>query len=219
VDGDGANEIVFNQAWSVTIVDGNGQQLTSPRFPANDRPIYLTDGTLLNTPAVADLNQDGRLELIVQNSKLYVWELPQSTTKSAWPMFKHNPARTANSTPAYLRVLPNPVWALVESNAGTVQLPISVRSVGGEAVFEWRAEAATAPTARLPQTAGTATTEATIIVEVSTNGLKLGTNQLGTVEISATINGEPIAGSPASVPLVVVTAETIFTTYLPGVVR
>jgi hypothetical protein len=216
VDGDGANEILFNQGWSVTIVDGNGQQLSSPRYPATDRPIYLTDGTLLNTPAVADLDKDGQLELVVQNSKLYVWKLPQSTAESAWPMFKHNPARTGSNVPAYLKVAPVPVQALVARDAGVVQLPISVRSIGGEAVFEWQAEAVTAPSARLPLTAGVATSEATIIVEVTTDRLKLGTNELGTIEIMATIDGKPIAGSPASVPLIVVTAETVSQSFIPG---
>lgn len=214
-DGDGANEILFNQAWTVTIVDGNGRQLTSPQFPATDRPIYYAEGTLLNTPAVGDLDNDGKLELIAQNSKLYVWELPQSTPETAWPMFKHNPARTGNNIPAYLKVAPVPAVALVERNSGTIELPIRVRSVGGSAVFEWRAEAQTSPTAQLPLTAGTATSEVTIIVEVATDRLRLGSNDLGTVEIVATIGGEQIAGSPASVPVSVIVAEEIHTISLP----
>ncbi|MDT8307688.1 MAG: VCBS repeat-containing protein, partial [Anaerolineae bacterium] len=218
-DGDATNEIVFNQGWTVTIVDGTGRQLTSPRFPATDRPIYLTDGMLLNTPAVGDIDNDGKLELVTHNSRLYVWELPQSTSKTAWPMFRHNPARTGNNAPAYLKVAPVPATALVERNSGTIEMPIHVKSVGGAAVFEWRAEAQTSPTAQLPLTAGTATNEVTIFLEVATDHLRLGSNDLGTVEIMASIEGEPISGSPTSVPVVVVVAENLYTVSLPVLQR
>jgi hypothetical protein len=218
-DGDGTNEIVFNQGWTVTIVDGTGRQLTSPQFPATDRPIYLTEGVLLNTPAVGDIDNDGKLEMVTHNSRLYVWELPESTARSAWPMFRHNPARTGNNIPAYLQVTPVPALALVEPNSGTIELPIRVRSVGGAAVFEWQAEAQTSPSAQLPLTAGVATSEVTILVEVSTGSLRLGANNLGAIEIVATIEGEQISGSPASVPVVIFVAEEIHKISLPTIQR
>lgn len=95
-DGDGKMEIFFNQAWTVTIVDGNGQQLTTSNFPNDSKPLYFADGPLLNNPALGDVDGDGQLELVVHNSGLYVWDLPNGARNASWPMFKHDPARTSN---------------------------------------------------------------------------------------------------------------------------
>jgi hypothetical protein len=94
--GDGRMEIFLTQSWSVTIVNGNGVQLTASSHPSH-QPLYLTGGSLLNNPAIGDLDGDGRLELVVFNSTLYVWELPESAgTEAAWPVFRQNPARTGS---------------------------------------------------------------------------------------------------------------------------
>jgi hypothetical protein len=76
------------------VLDGDGQQITATSY-SSSQPIYFTSGSLINNPAVGDLDGDGKLELVAANSRLTVWDLPQSTnTKADWPMFRRNAART-----------------------------------------------------------------------------------------------------------------------------
>lgn len=92
-DGNGDMEIFLSQGWAVAVVDGNGQQITATSSPSS-KPIYITNGTLRNNPAVGDIDGDGKLELIASNSKLFAWDLPDSTnTLADWPMFRRNAAR------------------------------------------------------------------------------------------------------------------------------
>jgi hypothetical protein len=92
-DGDRAMEIFLSEGWGVAVVDGNGQQITATSSPSA-KPIFITNGTLRNNPAVGDIDGDGKLELIASNSKLFAWDLPNSTnTLADWPMFRRNAAR------------------------------------------------------------------------------------------------------------------------------
>ena len=94
-NGDGKMEIFLNEGWAVAVVDGNGQQITATSYPSS-KPLYFTSGSLINNPAVGDIDGDGKLELVAANSRLTVWDLPQSTnTKADWPMFRRNAAHAA----------------------------------------------------------------------------------------------------------------------------
>jgi hypothetical protein len=93
-DGNGEMEIFLSEGWSVAVVDGNGQQITANSYPSS-KPIYMTAGSLISNPAVGDIDGDGKLELVAANSRLTVWDLPQSSnTKADWPMFRRSPARS-----------------------------------------------------------------------------------------------------------------------------
>ncbi len=93
-DGNRDMEIFLSEGWGVAIVDGDGQQITASSSPST-KPIYITNGTLRNNPAVGDIDGDGKLELVASNSKLFVWDLPGSTnTLADWPMFRRNAVRT-----------------------------------------------------------------------------------------------------------------------------
>jgi hypothetical protein len=132
--GDGRMEIFFNLAWGVAIVNGIGQQLTSTNWPSDPRPVYVTDGSLLNNPVLGDLNGNGRLELVVSNSRMFAWELPNSSPAADWPMYKRDAARTsALPTPARLEL--NPPQLLIMYDPGqdsTAQGTLLVRNTGGQ---------------------------------------------------------------------------------------
>jgi len=93
-DGDGRTlEIFLSEGWTVAVISYDGRQLTATSYPSN-KPIYMTSGSLINNPVVADLDGDGGLELISSNSKVFVWNLPRSgNSKVGWPMFRRNPPR------------------------------------------------------------------------------------------------------------------------------
>jgi len=104
---DGKLETFANVQWEVAIVDASGNQLTWDGTAGNpqNKLTYAVDYTLSATPAVADVDRDGKLELIAAAGNtsgagiVYVWKLPDSSTASStvgWPLFKHDSARTGN---------------------------------------------------------------------------------------------------------------------------
>lgn len=94
-DDNGKMEIVFSHAWMINIVDGDGTQIATSNFPPGAAPFYYAEGLLINTPAVGDIDDDGKLELVANNSKLFVWNLPNGALTADWPMFKFNETRTS----------------------------------------------------------------------------------------------------------------------------
>lgn len=133
-DGDSKMEIILNLGWTVVVIDGDGRHLTSTYYPNSDRPVYLTDGTLSNTPAVGDIDHDGKLELITHNSILYVWDLPNASDKAEWPMFKFNAAGTASPiTPASLDSSHDALLLFHQTGVpGPIRATIQVQNMGGQ---------------------------------------------------------------------------------------
>ena len=62
-NGDSKMEIFLNEGWTVAVVGGNGQQITASSYPSS-QPIFMTSGSLINNPAVGDIDGDGKLELV-----------------------------------------------------------------------------------------------------------------------------------------------------------
>lgn len=198
--GDGRMEIIFNQAWSVTIVNGNGQQLTSTDYPSDPRPLYFAEGTLLNTPAVADLDGNGKLELIAVNSKMYVWDLTSSSSKGDWPMLKQNATRTGNMpTTARLELAPTQLVFMYQPGQGnTAQATLLVRNTGGESL-DWNMSPPAGVT--LSATSGSVPAGASqnIMASVNASSYPNGTHALGIIATSGDSGGGgPAQNSPAA---------------------
>ena len=68
-------EIFYSMNGSVTIIDGDGTQLTASDGWQSTLPAYSMEGSMPNNPAVGDLNHDGVPELIANFSELHVWSL------------------------------------------------------------------------------------------------------------------------------------------------
>ena len=215
-DGDDKMEIIFNQSGVVNVVDGNGQQLTATGYPGNVKPLYYAEGQLLNTPAVGDIDGDGKLELIATNSKAYAWQFPNSSNNVDWAMFKRD-AAGASSVPMPPRLAASQEVTVVHD--GDMPGPAHATLVlenHGDGVIQWNASTPNGVT--LSSTSGSFTSQKSVQVTVNVSGLPLGTHDLGNITVNASSGGSPIAGSPASIPVTVFIAD-LEQTYLPAFTR
>jgi hypothetical protein len=217
--GNGKMEILFTQAWGVTIVAGNGQQLTTSAA-GDPLPAFTTDGLLINTPAVADLNGNGRLELIASNSKLVAWELPNSSTLATWPMFKRNAARTsAVPTPPRLEVGPDSLFIMHPANqGGSAQATILIRNSGGGSL-NWNASGPAGVTITPNSGVILGGASRLVTVTVAAGNYGNGTHQIGSLSVVGTSGGSsPALNSPASLSITLYKG-TIHRNFLPATMR
>ncbi len=212
-DGDGKMEIFVPTAWNITVVDGNGQQLTTSSGPPAD---FYAGGSIMNTPVVADLDDNGRLDLIVQNSKLSVWELPHSGTRADWPMFKQNAAR--------LSLIPQPILQVKPSNLVVMQEPganlainMLISNIGSDSL-NWTA---TPMGVSLDDTSGTLFSNESQAIRLtdSVSSLGVGAYNLGSVTVSGTYLDKPVINSPTTIQIKLYVVDTLHQAYLPVVVR
>lgn len=205
-DGDGKMEIILNQGWVVTIVDGDGKQITEDNFHNGvDKPFYMTDGSLLNNPAVGDIDNDGRLELVVHNSKLYVWKLGKSTTAADWPMFKRDAAGVGYvPMPPRFDSVDRIRVAHDIDRSGPAQVNFTLRNLGDGSI-QWQAD--TPNRVSLSPSSGSYNTSQTIRVTVDVSNLSIGQHDLGEIVFSATSGNQQVAGTPFSIPITIIVAD------------
>ncbi len=203
VDGDGKMEIMLNQDWVVTIVDGTGAQLTASFYPGSQKPSYYAEGSLLNSPAAGDIDNDGKLELIAFNSRLYVWELENSSEAADWPMFK----RTASGNPAapigpHLMITAEQLLIFKDMREpGPAYTTFELRN-SGDMAMEWLA--VTPPGVTLSPGSGVLDghDERDLEVTVDRSALAQGMNYFGNITIIASADGgAPVPGSPSYIDL------------------
>ena len=215
MDNDGAMEIFIPTAWSITIFDGSGNQLTTTHYPPNN-PFYYARGTLRNMPAFGDTDGDGKLEMIVNNSNLYVWEF-DNAGKADWPMYKQNAARTSYAGEPLLHTSPSSFTRL-HLNGDTTDVTFNM-SVGNAGIgcFDWTATATELITVSLSPTSGEVCEgeQTAVSVTIDTTGLSMGANDMGVINVIGQIASEDVKNSPQSIPLTIYLVNDIYNTYLP----
>lgn len=211
--GDGKMEIFLRHAWEIVIVDGTGQQLTANNN--GSKPVFGTDGPLWNNPAVGDLNGDGHLELVVQNSKLTVWDLPSSSTLADWPMFKHDAARSGTLLGSMPKVVTDEIALMVEVGQGDV-FEQSVIVFGPLGNFEWSVSSNRPDNITFPQSTGVLQGSAAIGVNIRVSStLPIGDHTLGNVELQIS-QGNSVELTE-TIPVTVKVAKELSKGYLPFV--
>lgn len=211
-DGDGKMEIIFSQVGVVNVVDGNGAQLTATGYPGNVKPLYYTEGQLLNTPAVGDIDGDGRLELVATNSRAYAWEFPDSSDKADWPMFKRD-AAGGSYVPVPPRLsAPQELYVVHDLNRpGPAHVTLILQNAG-DGTLQW--QASTPNRVSLANNSGSFANQQAIQVTINVSGLSRGTHDVGDIRVEATSGGNAIPGSPSTIPVTVFMAD-LEQSYLP----
>lgn len=209
--GDGKMEIFLRHAWETTIIDGTGKQLTGG-FHQDSRPTYLTRGTLVNSPAVGDLDGDGHLELVSQNSQLTVWRLPSSSNEAHWPMMKQNASRSSSPIPEVV-VSPKSLHIVHETGRSPEYVQqVDLSSYMG--TFEWTVSTDNPSAISIPKTSGIVQGEITIDVMVKVKrGLPEGDHELGKIMLTLTQSGQ--VHSTAEIPVGVSVFDDLNQLYLP----
>lgn len=211
--GDGKMEIFLRHSSEIVIVNGIGHQLTATHW-SDTQPSYMTDRLLLNNPAVGDLNSDGHLELVVQNSKLIVWDLPTSTTSADWPMFKFDAARNSARLPAVVKVGPEEIFLMVEAGQADVyRRSVYISSTLGK--FDWKVSS-DSPDITFPQTSGVGHGKEVIGVDVHvSSGLSIGDHLLGKIEVVVSQDGSDDMSK--IVPVKVMVVQELSQIFLPSI--
>ena len=207
-DGDPKMEIFFNQSWSTNIVDGNGQQLTNTNYPNGSAPLFYSDGVLVNTPAVGDIDNDDQLEMVVTNSTARAWDLNSSTNEADWPMFRRDPLHHGRMPRrANIKVAPEQLLMLHdEEDNGQVMGAVVVQNPRG-APFHWTA---TSPgNVSISPTSGTlhAGDSASMSIIADAAGLNNGLHNLGEISFEASLFSEEGERGYASVPVSVLVGQ------------
>ena len=156
----------------------------------------------MNTPAVGDIDNDGRLEMIAANSHLYGWELANSRNDADWPMWKMNAQRTPTTPmPARLNLPTGELVAFKDmDDPGPVVTHIELINPGDFAM-QWSTEVPSAVS--MTPSSGTLGPQSIVSVEIKVNRdhLQPGYNVFEGIVINAWAGGEQVPGSPAPLSL------------------
>lgn len=218
-DGDGSTEILVLNRWSfgLSTVESNGQ--------SNNNPAFVAQSTLGSSPVVADVDNDGLLEIVIGGmtntgqGMVYIWDVAGSVNDARpWPMFHYNTARTGLvEQPPILKSLNEVLFFHQIGSAGATYTRTVVLRNNGGGSFDWVATHSISNLQVMP-TSGTVVDkqllELTYAIPPSGSGLFSGWNNLGNVTIAATNNGDPISGSPQTIPVKVFEGEVKYV-YLP----
>jgi hypothetical protein len=225
-DGKDVMEIVVAMNGSISIVDGDGTLLTTTDIWGSPLPAYQMPGSVGNVPAVADLNNDGVVDLIVHNSLLRVWSLDLARNVADWPMHGHDAARTA-SQPTGITPEPviDPESILLQYQIGSgaeISTVIDITFDPPDAMprFTWVVSTSSSRVMVSPPTGSTIADSKSLDVMIDTDSLPTGVQDLGTITLDIDVTDETGTTTPYSfdIPVSIVVGDFV-DVYLPVLMR
>jgi hypothetical protein len=221
IDGDGHVEIlvVHLADWGVTVVEWDGHLETQTH--------QLVDGYLMAPPMVDDVDNDGKLEIVVggtdyatNKGAIWIWdENGSASTPSPWPMFHHDVRRTGRYPVPPKLGFPSEIRILYQQGSGNSESQYAWVRNSGEGQFDWRITN-NVPGNKLQviPSSGVVTTTTPTQFIVDTTGILTGWHTLGTVSITGTASGQNIISSPITSTIYVYVGD-VARTYLPIILR
>jgi hypothetical protein len=215
IDGDSANEILIAVNWEIVILNSDGTHYTQTPWSSTS-PQFNARGSLASSPAVADIDLDGNLEMIIagfcdtaineigcdgyDNGWLYVWEM-NGVSSLPWSMFQYDPAHTGlYPLPSEIRTSTSLLSVMhdVEDQSATVRISFSLENPGMEKI-DWYASSS-CPHMDLSPSEGVLFDEATINVEIAVCEYDAGLHEFE-IEVRGYVDNEEAPGSPAIIPV------------------
>jgi hypothetical protein len=219
-DGDGTVEILIVHLgdWAVTVVEPDGS--------GSDSASHATGGGLLASPVVDDVDDDGKLEIVVggidyagQGGAIYVWnEHGMPSSPVPWPMFHHDTRRTGYYPLPPSLSFPTEVSLLHQYGSGNTETGHTLVQNEGAGQLDWSITHAI-PGLQVIPASGTVTDTVSVRLVITTTDIApTGWHELGSLTITGTASGKPVDGSPITATLYLYVGE-VSRAYLPLVTR
>lgn len=226
---DSVPEIIIPSNWEVVVFELNGDQLTRDWLPSTKWDLS-TEYTITKTPAVGDIDGDGRLELIAGGARsggsvgaIYVWDFAVSvgTSTIPWPYARLDALNAAVHMVAPMlatSISQEGMTVFHEFGAGNEAVAKLWLSSTTPDPIDWQLYVPQGVTASA--TSGTATATGTdISLRIETQGLAISSvpYEFGNLTVVA---GYPsldlaVANSPVSASLRVLVIERLYSTFIP----
>ncbi|MBA3943683.1 MAG: VCBS repeat-containing protein [Herpetosiphonaceae bacterium] len=214
-DGDGLDDLFASDGSQVAVIRGKDAfQLTASTNPPGALPAYDANSTLNNTPALGDLNGDGKLELVagaanagIPQGRISAWELPASSGATSWPLFRHDLPHTGVYTPPRLVTSTSQLASVLLKGTRTT-INVAITSADGS-VLQWTAT----------------DNDPNQIVTITTKGSTPGTLNVtlsapstpGTYQASITLQAPGVPN--VTIPVTVYSATQVHSVYTPVIMH
>lgn len=126
--GNGVDDVFIAIGWDVAVMRGStGELLTGTSNLDPNKPSYYTSYSINGTPAIGDLDGNGKLELVAAsastngqppfnpvNARINVWNLTSSTAKASWPQFRRTADNQGKLVPRLLSTSTRQIGGMLE---------------------------------------------------------------------------------------------------------